>query len=182
MSNKTPDAINTSAAIPNAEALLETLATNLQERLQQSEISAPYLVGVATGGVWVARRLHKMLALEGDAGIISSNYYRDDFDRNGLHPRLETTQLSDVTDRHVVLVDDVLHTGRTVRATLNELFDFGRPASVMLAVLADRGGRELPVCADVAAWSGELASGQSLRLTGPEPLQLILKNSSEGAK
>lgn len=161
--------------LPSADELLAKLATDLQLTLQQRGISNPYLIGVATGGVWLANALHSSLGLRGEPGIISSGYYRDDLAQTGLHPRLETTQLADVDGRDVVIVDDVLYTGRTVRATLNELFDYGRPASVLLAVLADRGGRQLPVQADVAAWRAELPSHFSLRLSGPTPLSLTLR-------
>jgi pyrimidine operon attenuation protein/uracil phosphoribosyltransferase len=123
------------------------------------------LVGITSGGAWLAQRLQKDLGLEGEAGVISSSMHRDDFSQRGLAASSAQTVLPfDVDDAHIVLLDDVLYTGRTIRAVLNELFDFGRPASVKLAVLVDRGGRELPVQAEFAAARVVLPDAQSLQL------------------
>jgi len=122
------------------------------------------LVGITSGGAWLAQRLHKDLGLEGDAGVISSAMHRDDFAQRGLSGSAQTELPFDVDGAHIVLLDDVLYTGRTIRAVLNELFDYGRPASVKLAVLVDRGGRELPVQADFAAARVALPETQSLEL------------------
>ncbi|HZY19840.1 MAG TPA: bifunctional pyr operon transcriptional regulator/uracil phosphoribosyltransferase PyrR [Ramlibacter sp.] len=123
------------------------------------------LVGITSGGAWLARRLQQDLGLDGQAGVISSAMHRDDFAQRGLSASSAQTELPfDVNDAHVVLLDDVLYTGRTIRAVLNELFDYGRPASVKLAVLVDRGGRELPVQADFAAARVALPDTQSLEL------------------
>jgi pyrimidine operon attenuation protein / uracil phosphoribosyltransferase len=127
------------------------------------------LVGIWTGGAWLAERLHRDLDLPGAPGVISSTLHRDDFSERGLATGqgggTDTTSLPFAIDGcHVVLVDDVLHTGRTVRAVVNELFDFGRPASVTLAVLVDRGGRELPVAAAFAAAQVRLDAAQRLML------------------
>jgi pyrimidine operon attenuation protein/uracil phosphoribosyltransferase len=122
------------------------------------------LVGITSGGAWLAQRLHKDLGLEGEAGVISSAMHRDDFAQRGLSGSAQTALPFDVDGAHIVLLDDVLYTGRTIRAVLNELFDYGRPASVKLAVLVDRGGRELPVQADFAAARVALPEAQSLEL------------------
>ena len=123
------------------------------------------LVGITSGGAWLAQRLHQDLGLEGQAGVISSAMHRDDFAQRGLSGGSAQTELPfDVDGAHIVLLDDVLYTGRTIRAVLNELFDYGRPASVKLAVLVDRGGRELPVQADFAAARVALPEAQSLEL------------------
>ena len=123
------------------------------------------LVGIASGGVWLAERLHKDLGLAGSPATISSSMHRDDFSKRGLAGAGQQTQLGfDVDDAHILLLDDVLYTGRTIRAVINELFDYGRPAGVKLAVLVDRGGRELPVQADYAAARVALAPLQSLAL------------------
>ena len=122
------------------------------------------LVGVTSGGAWLAERLQRDLQLDGPPGIISSALHRDDFARRGMTAAAQTRIPFDVKDAHILLVDDVLYTGRTLRAVMNELFDFGRPASVRLAVLVDRGGRELPVQADVCAARVALAANQSLAL------------------
>ena len=122
------------------------------------------LAGVTRGGAWLATRLQRDLGLAGEAGVISSSMHRDDFAQRGLASSAQTRLPFDVNHAHVLLVDDVLYTGRTLRAVLNELFDYGRPASVKLAVLVDRGGRELPVAADLAAARVSLPAGQLLEL------------------
>jgi pyrimidine operon attenuation protein / uracil phosphoribosyltransferase len=122
------------------------------------------LVGVTSGGAWLAERLQKDLLLAGEAGAISSAMHRDDFARRGLADGGQTRLPFDVNNARVLLLDDVLYTGRTLRAVLNELFDYGRPCSVQLAVLVDRGGRELPVQADFAAARVTLPASQSLAL------------------
>jgi pyrimidine operon attenuation protein/uracil phosphoribosyltransferase len=122
------------------------------------------LVGITSGGAWLVERLQRDLGLPGAAGIISSAMHRDDFARRGLSSSAQTVLPFDVNGADVLLLDDVLYTGRTIRAVLNELFDFGRPARVRLAVLLDRGGRELPVAADFSAAQVELPASQSLAL------------------
>ncbi|WBY03705.1 bifunctional pyr operon transcriptional regulator/uracil phosphoribosyltransferase PyrR [Ramlibacter tataouinensis] len=127
------------------------------------------LVGITSGGAWLAQRLQQDLRLEGEAGTISSSMHRDDFAQRGLSASGAQTSLPfDVDGAHIVLLDDVLYTGRTLRAVINELFDYGRPASVKLAVLVDRGGRELPVQADFAAARVSLPEQQSLQLARDE--------------
>ena len=155
------------------ERLLGQMAADVRRLLAAEGRERPLMVGIRTGGVWVAERLHERLGIEAPLGELSINFYRDDFTRIGLHPRVEPSSLPfDVDDRHILLVDDVLQTGRTIRAALNEIFDYGRPASVTLAVLADRGGHELPVRADVTGATVRLGPGEHLKLTGPEPLAL----------
>ena len=122
------------------------------------------LVGITSGGAWLAERLQKDLGLEGVHGTISSSMHRDDFAQRGLAAGGQTKLPFDVNGAHIVLLDDVLYTGRTLRAVINELFDYGRPASVKLAVLVDRGGRELPIQADYAAARVSLSAAQSLAL------------------
>ena len=124
------------------------------------------LVGIASGGVWLAERLQADLQRSGQPGTISSSMHRDDFAQRGMvgGSGNKTTLAFDVQGAHILLLDDVLYTGRTIRAALNELFDYGRPASVRLAVLVDRGGRELPVQADFAAARVTLPADQSLAL------------------
>jgi pyrimidine operon attenuation protein/uracil phosphoribosyltransferase len=122
------------------------------------------LVGITSGGAWLAERLQKDLKLEGQVGTISSAMHRDDFAQRGLSSSAQTVLPFDVNGANILVLDDVLYTGRTIRAVINELFDFGRPASVKLAVLVDRGGRELPVQADFAAARVALGESQSLSL------------------
>lgn len=122
------------------------------------------LVGIISGGAWLAQRLQRDLQLPGLAGKISSAMHRDDFAQRGLSSGGQTVLPFDVNGADILILDDVLYTGRTLRAVLNELFDYGRPACVRLAVLVDRGGRELPVQADFAAARVTLGAGQSLAL------------------
>lgn len=157
----------------DVEVLLAAMADGLRGVLERSGRERPLMVGIRTGGVWVAQRLRALLGVEEPLGELSINFYRDDFTRIGLHPRVEPSSLPFcVDDRHILLVDDVLQTGRTVRAALNEIFDYGRPASVTLAVLVDRGGHELPVRADVVGTALTLAPDEQVKLSGPSPLLL----------
>ncbi len=126
------------------------------------------LVGVTSGGAWLAERLQQDLKLGGQAGVISSAMHRDDFSRRGLSAGGQTTLPFDVNGAEIILLDDVLYTGRTIRAVINELFDYGRPDSVKLAVLVDRGGRELPIQADFCAARVALPPAQSLALARGE--------------
>ncbi len=142
----------------------EALCAELQRGVQPLLAGGAHLVGVTSGGAWLAQRLQQALGRSGEAGIISSSMHRDDFARRGLAASQQTQLPFDVDGAHIVLLDDVLYTGRTIRAVLNELFDYGRPASVKLAVLVDRGGRELPVQADFAAARVALPAAQSLAL------------------
>ena len=147
-------------SIPDAEALYVELLRGVKSLMRDNT----RLVGVTSGGAWLVERLQKDLGLAGAPGIISSAMHRDDFARRGLAASVQTSLPFDVDGADVLLLDDVLYTGRTIRAVLNELFDFGRPAQVRLAVMIDRGGRELPVAADFAAQKLELPATQLLAL------------------
>jgi len=145
----------------NAEALYADLRRGVQRLLQPEAV----LVGIWSGGAWLAERLQQDLQLPGQHGVISSALHRDDFGSKGMNATADHTRLPfDINDRHIVLIDDVLYTGRTTRAVINELFDFGRPASVTLAVLVDRGGRQLPIEPAFSAARMTLAPEQRLRL------------------
>jgi pyrimidine operon attenuation protein/uracil phosphoribosyltransferase len=144
----------------DAEALYRELARGAQNLLHPGT----RLVGVTSGGAWLGERLQKDLGLPGEPGVISSAMHRDDFARRGLSATAQTRLDFDVNGAHILLLDDVLYTGRTIRAVLNELFDYGRPAAVTLAVLVDRGGRELPIQADYAAARVAVPADQSLAL------------------
>jgi len=164
----------THAAQP--DKLLEKLATDLENHLEHRGISQPLMVGIHTGGAWLAERLHKMLKLEQPLASLDISFYRDDFSRIGMNPQVKPSQLPpQVEDCHIVLVDDVLQTGRTIRAAMNELFDYGRPASITLACLVERSGRELPIQADVVGQELELGPNEQIKLTGPDPLAWELK-------
>ena len=166
------------SAPSDIDALIAKLAKALAEHLARHDRVAPLMVGVHTGGVWVARKLHELLAIEAPLGTLNINFYRDDFTRIGMHPMVTPSDLFSVDDRHVVLIDDVLHTGRTIRAALNEIFDYGRPASVTLGVLVERSGREIPVQADAIGHSLNLAGHEYVKLRGPEPLSLEVTRKS----
>ena len=163
---------------PDVDALIRTLAGALEQHLEQNAREAPLMVGVHTGGVWVAKKLHALLGIEAPLGTLNINFYRDDFTRIGMHPMVTPSDLFSVDDRHVVLIDDVLHTGRTVRAALNEIFDYGRPASVTLGVLVERSGREIPIQADAIGQRLSLAEHEYVKLSGPEPLTLEITRKS----
>ena len=155
--------------LPDAEAQCRQLAELIRPLLPKN----PVLVGIYSGGAWVAERLRELLGLADEIGLIDVSFYRDDFAEKGLHPQVKPTTIPfDVEGRHIILVDDVLYTGRTTRAAINELFDYGRPAAVDLAVLADRGGRELPVAATWKVWDVALETKQSLVLEKQDDGQL----------
>ena len=148
----------------DAEALYQELLRGVQ-RLHHP---GTQLVGITSGGAWLVERLQRDLQLPGKPGVISSAMHRDDFAKRGLASSAQTQLPFDVNGAHILILDDVLFTGRTLRAVLNELFDYGRPASVRLAVLVDRGGRELPVQPDFAAARVALGAQQSLSLARAE--------------
>lgn len=156
--------------LPDAETLVRQLADQIRPHIAATTA----LVGIHTGGLWLAERLHAELDIRAPLGAIDVSFYRDDFGAKGLHPQPQRTDIPfPVEGVPIIMVDDVLYTGRTTRAALNELFDFGRPARVDLAVLVDRGGRELPIAPRYCA------------LTLPEPLpasqNLQLERTDAGA-
>ena len=156
-------------SLPNPAELISQMAIRLKAHLKHRAISEPRFIGIRTGGVWVAQALLQELGSDSPLGTLDVSFYRDDFSQNGLHPQVRPSALPfEIEGQHLVLIDDVLMSGRTIRAALNELFDYGRPASVRLAVLVDRGGRELPVQADFAAARVALPPSQSLALARDE--------------
>lgn len=161
----------------DAEALYGEMLGGLRVMLATMP-QPPLLVGVTSGGVWLAERLQRDLGLLGELGVLSSSMHRDDFSQRGLAAGGQTRLPFDVNGAHVVVVDDVLFTGRTIRAVLNELFDYGRPASVKLVVLVDRGGRELPVQPDLAVARVSLPTTQTLALIRAEDGRFSLEVQS----
>jgi pyrimidine operon attenuation protein/uracil phosphoribosyltransferase len=149
-------------SLPDANALITRLADAIAPML------TPYtfIVGIHTGGVWVAERLHALLKCTQPLGTLDISFYRDDFSRIGLHPQVKPSNLPfDLEGRDILLVDDVLHSGRTVRAAMNELFDYGRPATIRLAVLIDRGDHELPIRPDFVGLALNVPKHQNINLS-----------------
>jgi len=148
--------------LPDAEALVSELARQMRPAVSANTA----LVGIRTGGAWIAERLHRELGIAVPLGTLDVSFYRDDYERRGLHANVKPSEIPfQVEGRDIILVDDVLYTGRTIRAAMNELFDYGRPASIRLAALVDRGGRELPVAAQFMGAGVALAPGESIELT-----------------
>jgi len=165
--------------LPAPDTLLKQMADALRKLLATRGITDPCMIGIHTGGVWIAEALHTALALRQPMGTLNISFYRDDFTRIGIHPQVEPSNLPfEIDDQHIVLVDDVLHTGRTIRAALNEIFDYGRPASVMLACLIERGGRELPIEPQVVGEHVKLGKNQHVKLLGPDKLELRIQEAN----
>ncbi len=153
--------------LPNAEDLLKKLAQQIQPLLQNNTA----LVGIQSGGVWLMQRLLVLLdstitAKSIQHGTLDVSFYRDDYAKRGLKTENRPSQISfDVENKHIILIDDVFYTGRTTRAAMNELFDYGRPASITLVALVNRGGRELPIVPQITAIDMPLAATENLQLT-----------------
>ncbi len=157
----------------DAESLLQTLTQSLRTYLTERGIAHPAMIGIYSGGAWLAQRLHADLNIESPLGALNINFYRDDFAQSGLHNHDRASHVPvDINGCDVILVDDILYTGRTIRAAMNELFDYGRPKSITLVCLIARDGRELPIQPDVCALNINLAQAEVIKLRGPAPLSL----------
>jgi pyrimidine operon attenuation protein/uracil phosphoribosyltransferase len=157
--------------LPDAETLLITLA----EQIRRDGRANVALVGIYTGGVWLAQRLHGILGLSIPVGTIDVAFYRDDYKRTGMRTGVKPSDIPfNVEGADIILVDDVLYTGRTIRAAMNELFDYGRPASIRLAALVDRGGRELPICPDYLGAAFAVERGRMVELQRDATGRLML--------
>ena len=164
--------------LPDAEKLCQELVRELKPLIGPKSA----MVGLYTGGVWLAERLHKLLAIKTPLGLMDIAFYRDDYAARGLKHDPKRTKIPfDVNGSELLLVDDVLYSGRTVRAAMNELFDYGRPASISLVVLVDRGGRQLPICAQHVGAKIEVPAGMRLALKRPDDGKLVLALESERA-
>jgi pyrimidine operon attenuation protein/uracil phosphoribosyltransferase len=162
----------------NIDQCLDNMVGELKELLDKNERSDPLMIGIQTGGVWIAEQLRQRTGINTPLGELNIAFYRDDFSRIGLHPRVSPSNLPfDIEKKHIILVDDVLYTGRTIRAALNEIFDFGRPASITLVVLIERSGRELPIRSDIVGKRISLNTNEHVKLCGPEPLALEIKTT-----
>ena len=163
--------------LPDAEKLCERLVAELAPRIGPKSA----MIGLYTGGAWLAEKLHALLALPTPLGLMDIAFYRDDYHAQGLHHDPKRTRIQfDVNGRDLLLVDDVLYTGRTVRAAMNELFDYGRPKSISLVVLADRGGRQLPIAAQHCGAQLEVPEGMRLRLKRAADGKLALELERAG--
>lgn len=156
-----------SLPLPDAEHLLQVLAQKLEPLLQPNTA----LVGIHSGGVLLMQRLLDMLAVtirqQGiEHGTLDVSFYRDDYAKRGLKAENRPSQIPfEVENKHIILIDDVFYTGRTTRAAMNELFDYGRPASIALVALVNRGGRELPIAPQIVAAELPLDVTQHLQLS-----------------
>lgn len=160
---------------------VETIVADMAQAIKPMLGTSPLFVAICNGGVWIAEHLHNQLDISEPLGYVDISFYRDDFSRVGLNPKVNTSSLPVAIDgRHIILIDDILNTGRTVRAALNELFAWGRPASVVLAVLVDRQGRELPFCADIVGHRIDLETNQFVKvLPSGELTYFNLRTASE---
>lgn len=162
--------------ISSVDHLLSQIEKDLSSYILEHNLNNPAMIGIHTGGVWIAEHLHKALDIKLPLGHLNITFYRDDYSRKGLHPRVKPSNLPfPIEDQHIILVDDVLMSGRTVRAALNELFDYGRPASVTLVALVDLQSRELPIQADVVGQCIKLESNERIKLSGPDPLEMTIQ-------
>ncbi|WP_397450444.1 bifunctional pyr operon transcriptional regulator/uracil phosphoribosyltransferase PyrR [Pseudomonas sp. NA-150] len=169
-------------SLPNPAALISQMAIDLKAYLSQRNISEPSFIGIRTGGIWVAQALLDEMGNTSPLGTLDVSFYRDDFSQNGLHPQVRPSALPfEIEGQHLVLIDDVLMSGRTIRAALNELFDYGRPASVTLVCLLDLEAGELPISPDVVGATLSLAPDERVKLLGPAPLALEYQNLSAAA-
>jgi len=158
--------------------LLDGLETGLRQLMEQRGVTSPALIGIRTGGVWLAAEISRRLGLEEPFGELDISFYRDDFSRIGLNPKVTPSSLPfDTEGRDIVLIDDVIMSGRTIRAAMNEIFDYGRPASIILATLIDLGARELPIQPDVTGQKLLLPPNQRVKLRGPDPLRIELQET-----
>jgi pyrimidine operon attenuation protein/uracil phosphoribosyltransferase len=157
--------------LPDAESLLAELTARIRPDVDRDTA----LVGIRTGGVWIAERLHRSLGLSLPLGTVDVAFYRDDYRKRGLSTGVRPSDIRfQVEGAHIILVDDVLYTGRTIRAAINEIFDYGRPTSIRLAALVDRGGRQLPICAQYVGGVVSAAGNESIQLTRDESGRLSL--------
>lgn len=161
----------------NIDNLLDTLETAIRLQISERKLQNPLLIGIHSGGAWIARHMHHRLGIAEPLGMLDITFYRDDFSQIGMHPKVKTSQLPPhLEGRDIILIDDVFYTGRTIRAALNEIFDYGRPNQVVLAVLIERNGRQIPLQPDCHGIRIDLAGDQRIKLTGPDPLDIEIQS------
>ncbi len=163
-------------------SLLDNLEAALRQKISERKLDDPIMIGIHTGGVWVAEEMHRRLAIREPLGKLDISFYRDDFSQVGVNPKVKPSQLPvHIEGRNILLIDDVFYTGRTIRAALNEIFDYGRPRQVLLGVLIERDGRQIPLRPDCSGSIISLRPGQRIKLTGPEPLGIVLHDTADRA-
>lgn len=163
-------------SLPQVEPILQAMAQSILDEMQKRKIDSFHVIGIRTGGVWVAQALQEIMGRQQDIGELNITFYRDDFTQIGLHPQVTPSSLPfEIDNQHLVLVDDVLMSGRTVRAAMNELFDYGRPSSITFAVLIDLGQPELPIAPHITGAQVQLDPKERIKLIGPENLQLKIE-------
>jgi pyrimidine operon attenuation protein/uracil phosphoribosyltransferase len=169
-------------SLPSVETLIDKLVQALKPYflVDQDPADQPIIVGIETGGYWIADMIHQTIAPGTELGRLNISFYRDDFTTTGLHPTVNPSSLpTDIDGKTIILVDDVIYSGRTIRAAMNEIFDYGRPARIILAILVDRGERSIPIQPDIVGEIIQLEAGSHIKLSGPEPLQLSVKTLIE---
>jgi len=164
------------------DVLLDKLETDLKRIIIERQLNNPLMIGIRTGGVWIAEIMHRRLKINEPLGLLDISFYRDDFSQIGVNPNVKPSQLPmHMEGRDIILIDDVFYTGRTIRAALNEIFDYGRPNQVVLAVLIERDGRQIPLCPDCVGTSITLNADQRIKLTGPDSLAVHLQTMDAAA-
>ena len=156
--------------------LLDNLEAELKRIIDERQLVNPLMIGIRTGGVWIAEQMHRSLNISEPLGLLDISFYRDDFSQIGVNPNVKPSQLPPhIEGRDIILIDDVFYTGRTIRAAMNEIFDYGRPNQIVLAVLIERDGRQIPLNPDCVGARITLNADQRIKLTGPEPLAVHLE-------
>ena len=164
------------------DVLLNKLEAELKRIIIERQLINPLMIGIRTGGVWIAEIMHQRLNINEPLGLLDISFYRDDFSQIGVNPNVKPSQLPTYMEgRDIILIDDVFYTGRTIRAALNEIFDYGRPNQVVLAVLIERDGRQIPLNPDCAGARITLNAAQRIKLTGPVPLAIHLQTIDAAA-
>lgn len=160
----------------NIAELIDKLEADIRLKIAARQLENPLMIGIHSGGSWIAEHLHQRFQIKEPLGLLDITFYRDDFSQIGMHPNVKTSQLPlQLEGRDIILIDDVFYTGRTIRAALNEIFDYGRPNQVLLGVLIERNGRQIPLQPDCIGTRIELPEGQRIKLTGPDPLGINLQ-------
>lgn len=166
----------------DVSTLLDNLEADIRHQIANRKLRKPLMIGIHSGGAWIAKILHERLKIHEPLGLLDITFYRDDFSQVGMHPKVKPSHLPPhLEGRDIILIDDVFYTGRTIRAALNEIFDYGRPNQVLLAVLIERNGRQIPLQPDCRGARIELPDGQRIKLTGPDVLAIHIETVARAA-